>query len=206
MPIIMKKPESVLRISRLPAVLFLFLLLSACGGGDRELSDQQQSQSQSQPQIEQRESDIPYNFRVDMQSLLDHYFELKDAVVDSDLPAAKEAAERLSGFTSDVMESVLQSENRGLWSGISRILRTESDKLIATESDSDLRIYFEHISRSVIRIADSFDPAGGPYYLMECGVAATGENQWLSREEEVRNPYQTSADASCGEIVEQFVN
>jgi hypothetical protein len=41
---------------------------------------------------------------------------------------------------------------------------------------------------------------------MECGVAATGENQWLSREEEVRNPYQTSADASCGEIVEQFVN
>jgi hypothetical protein len=101
---------------------------------------------------------------------------------------------------------VLSAEDQGLWTGITRILRTESEKLNATESEIELRIYFEHISRSVIRIADSFDPAGGPYYLMECGVAATGENQWLSREEEVRNPYQTSADASCGEIVEQFVN
>ena len=196
-------------VSKLLTVFILFLTLSACGGENREMSDQQeqqQNQTQTQPQIEQQESDIPYNFRLEMETLLGTYFELKNSVVESDTPAAKDAAERLSGFTREVMDDVLSAEDQGLWTGITRILRTESEKLNATESEIELRIYFEHISGVMIRIAELFDPAGGPYYLMVCRDAATGDNQWLSREEEVGNPYQTSADAGCGEIVERFMN
>jgi len=182
------------------AVMLFVILLSACSGDSRNETDQQQSQFQ------QQESDIPYNFRMEMELLLEHYFELKEAVTESDLQSAANIAGELSAYTSSVMEDVLRAENKGLWLGIARIIRTESEKLIDTESAEEMRIYFEHISRSMIRIADSFDPTGGPYYLMKCENAATGDNQWLSRDKEIRNPYQTSADVNCGEVMEELAN
>jgi len=195
--------RSVLSIS----VLFLFFGLTGCSSGDRDSDRPAESGSQtSQPQIRQQESAIPYNFRIEMERLLDHYFKLKEAVTESDMQAASAASGELSAFTSSVLDEVLEAENQGLWLGIARIIRTETDKLIDSESPVEMRIYFEHISRTMIRVADSFDPAGGPYYLVECEEAATGDNQWLSRDEQIRNPYQTSADISCGEIIEQFEN
>lgn len=189
------------------AILLILTGLIACsGGGDENQSEtgEQNTSSQQQPQIQQQESAIPYNFRLEMERLLDHYFELKDAVTNSDIEAASTAAGELSAFTSSVMDEVLGAENQGLWLGIARIIRTESDKLNSTNSPADMRIYFEHISRTMIRVADSFDPSGGPYYLMECEEAATGENQWLSPNEEISNPYQTNAGEACGEILEEL--
>ncbi|HKL14878.1 MAG TPA: DUF3347 domain-containing protein [Balneolaceae bacterium] len=188
-------------------VLFLFFGLVYCSSNNQE-SDHSgvTNEHGSQPQIQQQESTIPYNFRLEMESLLDHYFKLKEAVTESDMQAAATASGELSAFTSSVLDEVLGAENQGLWLGIARIIRTETDKLIDSESPEEMRIYFEHISGTMIRVADSFDPAGGPYYLMECGEAATGDNQWLSRDEQIRNPYRTSADISCGEIVERFTN
>lgn len=180
--------------------MLFVILLSACSGDNRNETDQQVASDQ------QQESDISYNFRLEMEQLLGHYFELKEAVTESDLQSAADIAGELSAYTSSVMEDVLKTENKGLWLGIARIIRTESEKLIDTESPEEMRIYFEHISRSMIRIADSFDPTGGPYYLMECESAATGENQWLSRDKEIRNPYRTSADVNCGEVLEELAN
>ena len=189
------------------SILFLFFGLTSCSPGDQGSDHSEETGAQtSQPQIQQQESSIPYNFRLEMGRLLEHYFELKEAVTESDMQAAATASGELSAFTSSVLDEVLGAENQGLWLGIARIIRTESDKLIDSESPGEMRIYFEHISRSMIRVADSFDPTGGPYYLMECEAAATGENQWLSRDEQIRNPYRTSADISCGEIVERFSN
>lgn len=181
----------------------VLLIITACGGNGDDTSNQT-TRDRSEHQIEQTESDIPYNFRLEMEMLLSHYFELKDAVVSNDSEQAKQNAEELASFTREVLDDMLGAENRGLWLGIARILRTESEKLVATDSAAEMRIYFEHISRSMIRIADSFDPVGGPYYLMECESAATGENQWLSNDQEVQNPYQTSADVNCGEIIEEM--
>lgn len=188
-------------LSLLMMLLISLVMVSACSSGNQEETTQQEQQ---EPQVQQQESGIPYNFRMEMEMLLNHYIDLKNAVVDSDIPAAKESAEELSAFTREVVEDVLEVENQGLWLGIAQILRTESDKLIAAETNQEIRINFENISTAMIRVADSFDPAGGPYYLMECEEAETGDGQWISREEEIRNPYQTSADVNCGEVVEEF--
>lgn len=191
------------------SILLLMAMLTACSGdSDENKADtgEQKMSNQQQAQFQQQESDIPYNFRMEMELLLEHYFELKEAVIESDLQAAATIAGELSAYTSGVIYDVLRAENQGLWLGIARIIRTESEKLIDTESPEEMRIYFEHISRSMIRIADSFDPTGGPYYVMECENAATGENKWLSRDKEIRNPYQTSADVNCGEVLEELAN
>lgn len=185
-----------------PVVLFMLLLIfSTCSSGDPEENSQQE---QLQPQTQQQETDIPYNFRLEMETLLTRYLDLKNAMVTSNTTEAKQAAEKLSRFTHEVMADVLGSENRGLWMGIAQILRTESDKLTAAESSEEMLLYFENISTSVIRVADSFDPSGGPYYLMECAEAGIGDGRWISREKQIRNPYQTSADRSCGEILEEL--
>lgn len=182
------------------SILLLMAMLTACSSDNRNETDQQPASDQ------QQESSIPYNFRMEMELLLEHYFELKEAVTESDLQSAANIAGELSAYTSGVIDDVLRAENRGLWLGIKRIIQTETGKLINSERPEEMRIYFEHISRSIIRIADSFDPTGGPYYLMECENAVTGENQWLSRNKEIRNPYQTSADVNCGEVLEELAN
>lgn len=193
-----KRKGKIMKTLTFSMILLLMTALTACSSGDQEETTQQEQQAQ------QQESDIPYNFRLEMEMLLTHYLDLKNAVVDSDSPAAKEAAEELSASTREVMVGSLDARNHGLWVGISQILRTESEKLIASETEEEMRRYFENISTAIIRVTDSFDPSGGPYYLMECAEAETGDGQWISREEQIRNPYQTSADVNCGKIVEEL--
>lgn len=202
-----QKRGKMMRALTFSTILLLMTMISACSGGsDENQADtgEQAMSNQQKTQTEEQESNVPYNFRIEMQQMYDHYFELKEAVTESDLQAARTAAGELSAFTSSVLDDMLESENQGLWLGISRIIRTETDKLIESDSPREMRIYFEHISRTMVRVADSFDPTGGPYYLMECEDATVGDNQWLSRDETIRNPYQTSADVTCGEIVDEF--
>lgn len=204
-----KRKDKIMKTLTFSSILLLMAMLTACSGGsDENKADngQQNMSNQQQAQFQQQGSDISYNFRMEMELLLEHYFELKETVIESDLQSAATIAGELSAYTSGVMYDVLRAENQGLWLGIARIIRTESEKLIDTDSPEKMRIYFEHISRSIIRIADSFDPTGGPYYLMECENAATGDNQWLSRDKEIRNPYQTSADVNCGKVLEELAN
>lgn len=186
--------------------LLLITLLSvctACGPTEQEQAQQENREQQLQSQ-EGSTSNLPYNFRLEMETLLDHYFELQDAMLESDPEAAKERSETLAGFTYEVNEDVLSAENQGFWIGIARIIRTESENLFAEDTIEQQQIYFERISTAMIRMADEFNPVRFTLYIMECDEGDIGDNQWLSRDEEIRNPYQGEGMENCGEVIQKI--
>ncbi|MFO7847672.1 MAG: DUF3347 domain-containing protein [Balneolaceae bacterium] len=183
-------------------VLFALVMFASCGPTEEEQAQQQQREQQLQNQ--QTTSSLPYNFRLEMENLLDHYFDLKDAITSADTDAARDYSEQLAEATFDAPQDLLEPEDQGFWVGVARIIRTESENLVEEDTIEEQRIYFERISTAMIRMVDEFNPVQYTLYLMECDEAGIGDNQWLSREEEVLNPYQTNAGSGCGEIEERF--
>ena len=181
---------------------FMLIVLAACGPTEQEQEQQQQREQQLENQ--QSTSNLPYNFRLEMENLLDHYFDLKDAITAADTDAARDHSERLAEATFDAPEDLLEPEDQGFWVGVARIIRTESENLVEEDTVEEQQIYFERISTAMIRMVDEFNPVQYTLYLMECDEANVGDNQWLSREEKILNPYQTNAEEGCGEIEERF--
>jgi len=186
--------------SSLFIILFL-ALFAACGPTEQEQAQQEQRQMELQ---QQQTSGLPYNFRMEMDSVLIRYFDLKDALVESDSELSKEKAEELSGFTGEVMDDVLEAENQGLWLGIARVIQTESGNLIAEDDIDEQRIYFERISEAMIRMVEDFNPVGYTVYHQSCPMVRDGSADWLSREEEIRNPYHGDRMMNCGEIIQEL--
>lgn len=179
-------------------IIFLSVIFASCGPGERG-----QGQQQLELQEKQQESEIPYNFRLQMGTLLNHYFELKDAIVEAEPDTAAVKANELSAWTYEVMHEVLTAENQGLWLGIARIIRNESGNLASESSTENQLIYFSRISNSVIQIADSFQPIwDNRLYRMECGEISGYSAVWLGREEKSENPYVIQSSEDCAEIVE----
>lgn len=183
------------------SVLAAIFMITACGPTEQEQAQQDQRQLELQ---QQETSDLHFNFRMEMDSVLTRYFALKDALVDSDPEQSTQKAEELSDFSSGVMDEVLDAENRGLWLGISRIIETETDNLIAETDVDEQRIYFERISNAMIQMVESFNPVEYTIYHQSCPMFRDGSADWLSRQEEIRNPYHGDQMMNCGENVREL--
>jgi len=183
------------------SLLFGCLMIAACGPTEEEQAQQEQRQMELQ---QQQTSDLPYNFRMEMDSVLTRYFDLKDALVESDSDQSAEKAIELYTVAQNVMDDVLETEMQGLWLGIERIIRTESDNLASETDVEEQRIYFEHISNAMIQMVESFNPVGYTVYHQSCPMVRGGSADWLSREEQIRNPYHGDRMMNCGEIIREI--
>lgn len=190
-----------MRLQSLILFLLGILVMAACGPTEEEQTQQQQRQMELQ---QQQASDLPYNFRMEMDSVLTRYFDLKNALVDSDSEQGAEKAEQLSAETYNVMDEVLEAENRGLWLGIAQVIRTETENLAGESDVEEQRFYFERISNAMIQMVESFNPVGYTIYHQSCPMVRDGSADWLSREEQIRNPYHGDRMMNCGEIIRQL--
>lgn len=184
------------------SIITISIIFSACGPTEREQAQREQREAELLEQ--QQESDIPYNFRLQMETLLDHYFELKNAVAEAEPETASEKATALSAWTYEVKDDLLRASDQGLWNGISRILRNEAQNLAGESSTEEQLIFFSRISNSVIQVADSFDPVNGTLYRMECDQISGYSAVWLSRKEEGTNPYAIQSSEDCADVVDQI--
>lgn len=185
----------------LKPVLFLLLtFLLACGSSDREENLRQQRQME----IQQQMVNLPDGFRSDLETLLDHYFELKDALVASDVDLSTEKAATLADFASNIEPGGLNPETEVIWMAFRDPIINESQAL-SEETDIDRqRIPFEEISESMIDLVDIFNPAGYDMYHQSCPMVRDESADWLSREEKIENPYHGERMMNCGEVVREL--
>lgn len=186
---------------RYTILFFLMILFSSCQPSEEEQAQQKERQMQLQ-----RESvkDLPFNFKNDMDSLLTHYFDLKDALVESDSVASTEHAEQLKNLSSNARIAQLETENEGLWIAISQILDRETGSLIETSDIEEQRLHFEPISEAMIQVVESFNPAGYTIYHQSCPMVRGGSADWLSRDEQISNPYHGDRMLRCGETIQRL--
>lgn len=199
MELIQKHNQASMRVYFI-AVCFSVGILAACGSAEEE-----SVQTEQQEEIQkQQTSNLPYNFRLEMDSVLTRYFALKEAFIESDSIQSVKKAEELSNFSKSVMDEVLEAKKRGLWLAIDRIIQKESENLISEPDVDEQRVYFRRISNAMIRMVEEFNPVEYTIYHMSCPDFRGRPAEWLSREEEIRNPYHGEEKPECGEIAQRL--
>ncbi|TVQ67246.1 MAG: DUF3347 domain-containing protein [Balneolaceae bacterium] len=178
----------------------LTLLLVACGPSEQEQAQQQERQMQM---LQQAIETTP-EFDSQMAELLDNYFDLKDALVQSDAASASAEAELFADFTASVEFGTLLPETAALWVGYSDVIQIRSREMIPLSDVDDQRYHFEYISEVMIEMVDLFRPVGYAIYHQSCPMVRDGSADWLSREEQIANPYHGDRMMRCGEVIRRL--
>ncbi len=177
----------------LPFLLFL----AACGETEQERAQQQEREMQMQMQLVETTPE----FNAQMAGLLDRYFDLKDVLVESDAEAAKEMTETFKSTAENVDGEGLNEETLALWISFSEVIVSRSDELLAEDDVDDQRYHFEFISEAMIDMVDTFRPVDYEVYHQSCPMVRDGSADWLSREEQIANPYHGDRMMTCGEVI-----
>ncbi|MEX0646134.1 MAG: DUF3347 domain-containing protein [Balneolaceae bacterium] len=179
--------------------VWISVILTSCTNGGEEAQRQQR-----QVQIQQQIVELTDEFRADMELLLDHYFELKDALVESDAEESSAKAKILGEFSDNLNPSGITPETANIWATYQGQISSEAGNLAKRSDVDEQRIYFETISETMIELADTFRPAGYEIYHQSCPMVRGESADWLSREEPIANPYHGERMLHCGEVVRKI--
>ncbi len=149
-------------------------------------------------------SSVSNTHKKEIGALIDAYLSLKDAFVMSDKKATKKAVVAFSKRLEHV--SVPKEENaEKFWKKQRRALENHSQKLEKAEDLEDQRMQFGHMSVLLIKTVKAFGREDEMLYLQYCPMAFDDKGAaWLSREENIRNPYFGNKMMRCGVIKETF--
>lgn len=130
------------------------------------------------------------------------YFELKDALVASDSKVVSEKANDLLASIDKVDMKTLKMDVHMVWMKVLKPLK-EDAKVIASSNDiEEQRKQFISLSDNMYKII-KIEKSENTVYYQHCPMANKGKGaNWLSKENEVKNPYYGSKMLKCGKTVE----
>ena len=140
--------------------------------------------------------------QTELQMVYANYFALKDALVSSNSGLATTKASALSASINKLEMDKLDMDVHMVWMKVVENIKADSKSISVTKDLEKQRKIFANLSNeiySLMKVA-KFDNA---VYYQYCPMANGGKGaNWLSKENEVRNPYYGSAMMTCGKTVE----
>lgn len=163
--------------------------------GKRSMMNNPESQ-QNQPMDMKME--LPKAFQKEFLNALGEYFNLKDALVDSDASRAMKSA---NSTLKVLPESKLQGMAAGHFKKVQEMLKAISEN----ENLENQRAHFVILSENMIALTANIDSIGKEVYVQHCPMANNDKGaDWLSLSSEVRNPYYGDAMLTCGEVTKEL--
>ncbi len=136
-----------------------------------------------------------------IEPVLAPYLGMKDALADDDFGIALQAARKLASTINAIQEGELNQEEVAVWQQQKIALSKELEHLDHISSIEELRQSFNGISNAVILLAESFHLGNGSYYIQHCPMANSNTGaDWISKEQEIFNPYFGASMLKCGEV------
>ena len=140
--------------------------------------------------------------QTELQMVYANYFALKDALVSSNSALATTKASALSASINKVEMDKLDMDVHMVWMKVIENIKADSKSISVTNDLEKQRKIFANLSNEIYSLmkVSKFDNA---VYYQYCPMANGGKGaNWLSKENEVRNPYYGSAMMTCGKTVE----
>ena len=122
--------------------------------------------------------------------LLNTYYNLKDALVKSDLKMASASAEDLAALISAADKATVTEEIR-------KTLLKDAQAISAGKSLKEQRLHFASLSANFIELAKKIKLSPDPVYQEYCPMQKAS---WLSNNKAIKNPYYGSAMLTCGSV------
>ncbi len=142
---------------------------------------------------------VDSTFKTPLEQLLGLYYNIKDALVNSDASsAASKAGELVNAIQKIDMESLTATEHKAL--------KPLQDKLTADAKDisqikdlAEQRLHFASLSDNFYLLAKVVKLSTKPIYYDYCTMK---KHYWLSSKSPIKNPYYGRAMPTCGELKE----
>ncbi|MES2727542.1 MAG: DUF3347 domain-containing protein [Bacteroidota bacterium] len=135
-------------------------------------------------------------------AVFDHYFLLKDALVQSNNKDASNKALNLEKSLQAIKMEQLTSKEHVVWMKIEKDLKSITQNIAKANTIEKQRNYFIALSKNMYDLLKVSSTEQTIYY-QHCPMANNGKGaNWLSKENTIKNPYYGSQMLSCGSTIE----
>jgi Cu(I)/Ag(I) efflux system membrane fusion protein len=136
-----------------------------------------------------------------VKQLFDLYFPLKDALVKADLVGTKKQAADLKKTFDKTSMSLFTGEAHNHWMNHSAVAVDALNKIVVARDVEEARKYFKPLSGQMVALAKTFGPFDETVYVQHCPMADNNTGaDWLSLDEQIRNPYFGNKMLKCGSV------
>lgn len=168
---------------------FLLLVNNSC-------ANSLENQTTTTLAIIQQEENSP------LQIVFNNYFELKDALVQTNPATASEKAKKLLFSIENIKTEELKEKEISFWLGISDKIKQEVKLISESKGIDNQRKIFVSLSNKMYQLRKNTSMSSTTYYQY-CSMANNGKGAyWLSQESKIKNPYYGSEMLSCGTVKE----
>lgn len=131
-----------------------------------------------------------------------NYFDLKDALVNTDEAVAAGKATALLITLNAINMETLQKEEHSVWMQVEKEMKNDAEHIAKSKDIEQQRAHFMSLSKNMytlIKVLKHNDPV----YYQYCPMANEGKGaNWLSKENAIKNPYYGTKMLTCGKTVE----
>ncbi len=143
-------------------------------------------------------------FTSEFTEMIQHYFAMKDALVESDADQAVEAASHMQMKLESIGEHRLEGDEHMEWMQTYGKLEAQLADVSESGELEEIRTHFYALSETLIEGVKVFGVEGVVYHQY-CPMAFNNEGGgWLSSEDQVMNPYMPDTMLRCGEVIERI--
>jgi hypothetical protein len=126
------------------------------------------------------------------------YYNVKDALVNSNATEAANAAKELSTLIKTLPVNKTGADQVPDYKELQQKISADASNLAATKDLVKQRVAFQALSESVITLIKT-QKQSVPAYIMYCPMKKA---YWVSKVEQIKNPYYGSSMLTCGSITQ----
>lgn len=147
--------------------------------------------------------DTPEAFRMELGKVVEAYLPLKDRMVATE-PADETLLAPLRKALARVEMSLVKGDAHLYWMQQLEAIEAHATTLLKKDDVEAQRVQFGFLSQALINALTAFG-VEGTYYVQYCPMAFNNAGaNWLSNEEQIRNPYFGDQMLTCGSITEEL--
>ncbi|CAN5414190.1 hypothetical protein BH23BAC3_BH23BAC3_32210 [soil metagenome] len=144
------------------------------------------------------------DFKTEFTTLIESYLSMKDHLLESNAEKAIEAGYELTEGLEKIGEQRLEGDDHMAWMETYGAIENSLNEIQNSSDLDELRKYFHPLSEELAGAAERFG-INGVVFVQHCPMAIDKEGgSWLSREEQIANPYLPDSMLRCGRVIEKI--
>jgi len=181
-------------------ILSALLTLFACGNEiEQDTPTTIPAEPETSPVFEYSEE-----FLDQLEVAMDSYFQLSAALVDSNPEDAADQSVILVNNLDLVPTINLDDQARNDFDDYYQVISSRASEINLADDIEEQRYHFEYLSEAAIDLVERFGPLEYTVYVQRCPMVRDGSADWLSRHEDILNPYHGDRMLRCGSIVREL--
>ena len=139
-------------------------------------------------------------FKNNISVIFNGYLTIKNQLVESNLDKVREAVSKLQKDMNGNTE-IVPTENNDSYISASLSINSTLSSIIEAKDLEQQRMYFKTLTAQVEELIKKFGINDATVYQQYCPMAFNNTGaSWLSKEEEIKNPYFGDQMLECGEV------